>query len=266
MMKSGQMAFALTLVLVFALTGCGDDDPVAPGNKAPTITAGPGAQPATILAGETAILTVTAMDADGDDLTYTWSSDDGTFSGTGALVVYTPGDVNVQTVQTAQVVISDGSGGSVTGTVDVTVNPAVVVGATYRVRLNSLTFANADCDGIFDDDIEAFWNIQALTASAIRVEGDYVQVSSGMTENIATGWAQADVLFNGTGAITITGTVSDFDDVSANDLVASWNLSYNTNNITAGTFNVSGGDPIGEGCTVVLNFTIEKLDDVYGAP
>jgi hypothetical protein len=266
MNRSAQKTFALTLMLVFALAGCGSDDPASPGNSAPTITAGPGAQPATISAGETTILTVTATDADGDDLTYTWSSDDGTFTGTGSLVVYTPDAVTVQTVQSAQVVISDGNGGSVTGTVDVTVNPTVVVGATYRVRLNSLFFADANCDGIFDNDVEAYWNIQALTASAVRVEGNYVQYSSGMTAVITTGWAEADVLDNGTGAITISGTVSDYDDVSGNDLIGRWNLGYNASTITEGTFNVSGGNPEGEGCTVVLNFTIERLGDVYGAP
>ena len=258
-----RIAFALTLLL--ALAGCGSDDPAGPSNSAPTITAGPGAQPATIGADQTTILTVTATDADGDDLTYAWSSDDGTFTGTGALAVYTPSDVAVQTVQTAQVVISDGNGGSVTGTVDVTVNPVVLIGKTYRVRLNSLNFVDAGCDGFLDDDVEGYWNIQANGVSAIRTDTS-LSFSTGEIRMITTGWAEADILFDGTGAIAITGTVHDFDSASGDDLIGSWNLTYNNGNIAPGTFNISGGNPTGEDCNVVLNFTIEFVADVFGTP
>lgn len=265
MKKSTLIGLCLTVALAFALAGCGSDDPTGPVNSAPTITAGPTAQPAAIGSDQTTLLSVTATDGDGDDLTYTWSSDDGTFNGTGSLVSYTPGDVAIETVQTAHVIISDGNNGSVTGTVDVTVSPAVLIGKSYRIRLNSLNFVYTNCDGIFDDDIEAYWNIQAGGVSAVRTETD-VSFSSGQNWMITTGWSETDILFDGTGAIAVTGTLHDYDTSSGDDLIGNWNLSYNNSNIAPGTFNVSGGHPTGEDCNVVLNFTIEYVADVYGTP
>lgn len=255
----------LILVAALAISGCGGDDSTTPNNH-PQITAGPAAVSATIAENETTIVSVTATDANGDDLTYAWSSDNGTFAGSGSLVVYQPGDVLVDTVQTITVVVSDGKGGSATGTIEVTVQATTVIGATYQVRLNSLTFVNADCDGFLDSSLEAFWNIAANTVSSVRTEGNYQSASTGINVVITTDWSQADVLFDGTGAITVTGTLSDYDSTSANDLIGSWNLSYNTANITAGNFSVSGGNPAGEGCNVVLNFTIEYVGDVNGTP
>jgi hypothetical protein len=94
-------------------------------NTPPQIVSGPTATPNPLFANETAQLSVGASDADGDPLTYTWtvSPGEGTISGTGATVTYTPPVVTVQQTFTILVTVEDGRGGSDTGTVDVTVNP-----------------------------------------------------------------------------------------------------------------------------------------------
>jgi len=253
------------LATAFAMTGCGGDDPAAP-NNAPRITAGPGAAQSVIYDSDTTIISVTAADADGDELTYVWTSDDGAISGDGAIVAYSPDPVSEQSEHTVAVTVSDGNGGTAEGSFAVTVRPSVVIGATYRVRLEGLEFQQTGCDGFFDDDIEAFWNIRANDVTAVRSENDYVPASFGTYEQIQTEWTEADILFDGTGMITIAGTVSDYDDLSANDVVGIWDLVYDTGTIEVGSFSVNGGGPDGPECRVVLDFTIEKVADLRGAP
>ncbi|MGI0012748.1 MAG: DUF7594 domain-containing protein [Nitrososphaera sp.] len=106
--------------------------PVAPANTPPQITSGPTATPNPVAENQTAQLSVTASDADGDPLTYTWTAPPGggTISGTGATVTYTPPDVSVQQTFTITVTVSDGRGGTATGSVGVTVQPVGGGGGT----------------------------------------------------------------------------------------------------------------------------------------
>jgi len=139
------------------------------------------------------------------------------------------------------------------------------IGAQYRVKLDNLVFTDTDCDGFADSDIEAYWNIQAnLPASSVLAKGDYYTANSGAVYPLGGLWSNwVDVKFDGTGAITIAGTLTDDDDGSGDDLIGSWNISKNTSTIAPGSFTVSGGNPADEGCTVKLQYTIQKGADVY---
>ena len=96
-----------------------------PSNTPPSISAGPTASPPAITDAQTSSLSVTASDADGDTLSYSWSATGGSVSGTGATAVYTPDPVTAVTVHQVNVVVSDEKGGIDTGLVDVTVSPSV---------------------------------------------------------------------------------------------------------------------------------------------
>ena len=94
-----------------------------PSNTPPVISSGPTATPSTITDAQTSSLSVTASDADGDVLSYSWSATGGSVSGTGATAVYTPPRVTATTVYSVTVTVSDGKGGTASGSVNVTVNP-----------------------------------------------------------------------------------------------------------------------------------------------
>jgi len=64
-----------TIALFFS---CSEDQPTEPTNNAPIIQS-ISASPSSIKVNETNSLSCVATDADGDNLTYTWSSDNGTF-------------------------------------------------------------------------------------------------------------------------------------------------------------------------------------------
>jgi hypothetical protein len=138
------------------------------------------------------------------------------------------------------------------------------IGARYRARLNALTFPNTDCDGFADSDIEAYWDIQVNSAlvTSSRGVGTPLAANSGQVTSITTGWAEVDVMNSLTGAIAITGSLTGYDSGSGDDLIASWNLIYNASNITTGNFSISGGAHDGS-CRVYLQFTIEKMSDLY---
>jgi LmbE family N-acetylglucosaminyl deacetylase len=96
---------------------------VVPPNGPPVLTAGPTASPGTIVSNQTSSLSVTANDPEGDPLTYVWTATSGSVAGSGATGVYTPAVVSVPTTVEVSVVVSDGFGGSASGTATITVNP-----------------------------------------------------------------------------------------------------------------------------------------------
>src|SRR3990172_7215257 len=110
----------------------------------PQITGGPTATPNVIFGDQTAQLSVTASDVDGDPLTYTWTvmPGGGTITGTGATVTYTPpAAMTGQQTFTVTMKVRDGNGGSDTGTVGVTVLP-VGGGVTFTPEAD--TFVNSN--------------------------------------------------------------------------------------------------------------------------
>ncbi len=95
-------------------------------NRSPTITGTVTASPTSIEENATTTLSVTANDPDGDTLSYEWTQASpatpaGTFAGTGSGRTWTAPGVAADTVFTLRVTVSDGRGGTVQGSVDVTV-------------------------------------------------------------------------------------------------------------------------------------------------
>lgn len=104
-----------------------DVDPPVPQNQPPVLTAGPSASAATINSQQSVSLSVSASDPDSDPLSYSWvqtlpASPTGSFnSSTIAAPTWTAPKVTADTSFQFRVTVSDGKGGSVSGTVSVNV-------------------------------------------------------------------------------------------------------------------------------------------------
>jgi len=104
-------------------------------NHAPVISSGPTPADSSIDETETTTVSVTATDADSDTLTYTWTATNGTISGTGASVTFTPANIEEDTTATITVVVSDGNGGSDTGSCTISIT---AVDQTPPARITDL--------------------------------------------------------------------------------------------------------------------------------
>ncbi len=80
--------FSLVIITILALSliGCAKKNPTN-SNQAPVISSLK-AEPSSIKVGESSILTATAYDLNGDNLTYQWSAVTGYFVGSGSQVKY----------------------------------------------------------------------------------------------------------------------------------------------------------------------------------
>ena len=88
-------------------------------------------------------LSVVAFDVDGQPLSYTWTADSGTISGTGSNVVFNPPVVPASTVVTTTVTVSDGQGGTAQNSTFVTVTPSNTSGiAVSSLALNPTSVAS----------------------------------------------------------------------------------------------------------------------------
>lgn len=96
----------------------------APANIAPQITGGPIATPSSISDIDTTVLSLSSSDADGDSLSYRWTVNGGKIIGAGPSVSFYPPLVTQNTVFQAVVSVSDGRGGSVNSSVQITVTPS----------------------------------------------------------------------------------------------------------------------------------------------
>src|SRR5258706_99067 len=106
-------------------------------NTAPQITAGPAASPDSITDIQTSTLSVTATDAEGDALNYSWTPSGGTISGTGASVTFTPPAVASTTTFTISLTLDDAHGGTATGDTSgkvsrPTTSPQITAGTTCK--------------------------------------------------------------------------------------------------------------------------------------
>jgi hypothetical protein len=110
---------SVLLVTMALFPGCGgDDNPTNPTNHSPVISSLTASKD-TVNITESCALTCVATDQDGDPLTYNWSLDAGSISGTGSSVTWTSPNVSGANIVVCEV--TDGHGGSVTDSVTVTV-------------------------------------------------------------------------------------------------------------------------------------------------
>ncbi|MCK5774041.1 MAG: S8 family serine peptidase, partial [Thermoplasmata archaeon] len=152
-------------------------------NRPPLITSF-GSSRASLPAGESTTLTVTAMDADGDNLTYSYSVSDGTIEGEGSVVEYTaPGETgSVRITATVQ----DGKGGEDTEemTLDIrdvsdpvppvinlaSISPSVVEGDAENVTL--IVTAKVEDDEGLEDIESVFADLSSLGKGATTMMYD----------------------------------------------------------------------------------------------
>jgi hypothetical protein len=110
-------------MLALGCGGSGNNNPPPPGNHAPTVTASVAA--GAVMIGASTQASATATDADNDTLTYSWSqtspaSPQGSFSSSGvASPTWTAPTVAQLTKFTLAVTVSDGKGGTNTGSATV---------------------------------------------------------------------------------------------------------------------------------------------------
>ncbi len=132
-----RLARALALLALACGTGTitgpgGSTEPPNPANHPPEITVAPAPTATPILEGGSTLLSVTADDPDGDNLSYAWTqtspaSPQGSFSSrTVRNPVWTAPAVAQDTVFTFQVSVNDGEGGSASPTCQVTVTHLTV--------------------------------------------------------------------------------------------------------------------------------------------
>ena len=142
-------------------------------NRAPAI-ASLIANPSTISTGAISAITCSASDADGDILIYTWSAASGTISGTGATVNWTA-PISSSTY-TISVTVSDGHGGSVQSSLNVTVTKANNSPIISSVVANPTTISTGA--------------VSAITCTASDADGDILTYT----------WSAASGTISGTGA------------------------------------------------------------------
>ena len=134
-MKNRIIVLFAVMLAGFGLTFCGggsgdgDGDRTDPTNEMPEISS-LAADPATVEVGQTAVLTCTASDADGDVLSYTWLETAGAISGSGSSVTWTaPISVGAYTITCD---VSDGKD-TVSESLNVSVYETPIPGAMVSV-------------------------------------------------------------------------------------------------------------------------------------
>ena len=142
-MKRRALLLAGMMFVALVLVACSSDDPTEPSNTAPSIT-DLVSDPVTVEIGTTASVTCTAGDADGDALTYAWSTTAGSFTGTGATVTWTaPGTAGSCTITCT---VSDGET-TASETLTVTVFEPATPGSMVTVTGGTFSMGDAYAEG-----------------------------------------------------------------------------------------------------------------------
>jgi len=191
----------------------------------PQITSGPTATPNMIFGDQTAQLSVTASDVDGDPLTYTWTvmPGGGTITGTGATVTYTPpAAMTGQQTFTVTVKVRDGNGGSDTGTVGVTVLP-VGGGVTFTPEAD--TFVNSNSA-----------NANYGSRTPLQIDGSPIQIAylrfnvTGLSGAVQSARLRLEVVDAG----TFGGTLYSMSDISWGETTVTYNTRPVIDGLTLG--------------------------------
>lgn len=180
----------LALLLSVALiAGCGDDDnPVTDKNNSPVIDSLTSSETAMDIA-STCTITCFATDPDGDSLTYAWSADAGSVSGTGSSITWTSPDVEGACIVECEV--SDVHGASATDSVSIMVEAVQSWRIVFEDNFDGATLNASDWTQISESpppysltgsgelEIEggSGQNGAAFLCNTV-VSGDYVRVKS----------------------------------------------------------------------------------------
>ncbi len=215
-----KMLLTLSLILLFVLSCSGSDsNPSAPSqeNRAPVLSSIT-MSPSSANTGETCTLSAVATDQDGDNLTYTWSGDNGTFATTtGSSVQWTaPSTAGSYSVSCT---VSDGEDNDTeTLAIQVTENEAPVISSItassssiYPSETTTLTVVATDAEG---DELTYTWSSAIGTFNTTAGTSiEWTAPSEGGEYNIEC--VVSDGYSTATDTITImviiTETVTDID-------------------------------------------------------
>ena len=144
------------------------------------------ANPTTISTGAVSAITCTASDADGDNLTYTWSAASGTISGTGATINWTaPASSSAYVIN---VTVSDGQGGSVQSSVNVTVtksnNPPIItsiVANPTTISTGAVSAITCTASDLDSDTLTYTWSAASGTISGTGSQINWTAPASSST-------------------------------------------------------------------------------------
>ena len=160
-------AACMVLAVVFILHGCGDDGGTGPTNKAPVIS-GLAADPGMVDPMGTSIITCTASDPDGDSLSYAWTPQHGSVSGTGEEVTWNasafPGSHFIA------VTVTDEEGKSAADTVYVTVG-----GGTLLVQ-NDDDLLAVDFSGDYFTFYSEIYEVEVLGTRIFSGRGSMIEI------------------------------------------------------------------------------------------
>ena len=170
--------YTITVTVADGNGGTASDDVVVTvisGNSPPVIASVVATDPSVMPGGSTTV-TCTATDADGDTLTYTWSAPDGgSLSGSGASVTWhAPA---AETTYTVEVTVSDGQGGTDSGSTNIVV---VFVATTGSIKIQSVPVgAKVYLDGVDTGSVTGLMGYTIASVSAgshtIKLRYDYLK-------------------------------------------------------------------------------------------
>lgn len=175
---------SIAVVVGLAVAGCGGgggDGGGGGANHDPVINSLTAAAPAVWQGGSTQI-TVSASDPDGDRLTYVWTSNGGSVSGSGATVIFTaPASGGCFRVN---VTVQDGQGGQASRSITIIVGAIVRGSVVNVVDEQAAAGVQVEVDGISDiTDNQGAFEIVGIRQGthALILGGDWVVPGSGVT-------------------------------------------------------------------------------------
>jgi Bacterial Ig domain len=163
-MKVSRISFVtLILLVVVSMVGVacgGQTTPPTPAGNQPPVIASLLAQSQQLYPSGNTEITCTALDADNDQLSFTWAATGGSFSGAGPIVIWkAPPNYGTYTITAT---VDDGKGGTTQRSLDIT------VGANQAPQISSLS---ADPSGVI------YGGSTTITCIANDPDGDVVRYS-----------------------------------------------------------------------------------------
>jgi len=168
------VAACALLTVIFIMQGCGDDGTIEPTNKAPEISSLT-ADPDVVDPMGVSVITCTASDADGDNLAYAWSPQQGSISGTGEEITWNaPASAGSHFIA---VTVTDAKGKSASDTVYVTVG-----GGTLLVENDGELLA-VDFSGNYFTLYSGIAQIEVLATRIFTGRGSMAEIDHSGTES-----------------------------------------------------------------------------------